>query len=43
VNRDIRTVEEGVELRPMLEQPPDAPAFGVPFLLTALFRRPANG
>ncbi|MEV0699884.1 methyltransferase domain-containing protein [Saccharopolyspora sp. NPDC050389] len=30
-----------VELRPMAEQPPDAPHFGVPFLLAALFRRPA--
>lgn len=29
-----------VELRPMVEQAPEAPAFGVPFLLTALFRRP---
>ncbi len=28
-----------VELRLMAEQPPDAPAFGVPFLLAALFRR----
>jgi SAM-dependent methyltransferase len=26
-----------VELRPMTEQPPDSPLFGVPFLLTALF------
>jgi SAM-dependent methyltransferase len=32
-----------VELRPMEEQPPDAPVFGVPFLLTAVFRRPAAG
>lgn len=32
-----------VELRPMREQPPEAPVFGVPFLLTALFRRPAGG
>lgn len=32
-----------VELRPMEEQPPDAPVFGVPFLLAALFRRPADG
>ncbi|SDY48213.1 Methyltransferase domain-containing protein [Saccharopolyspora shandongensis] len=30
-----------IELRPMVEQPPDAPHFGVPFLLAALFRRPA--
>ncbi|MEU0564032.1 class I SAM-dependent methyltransferase [Nonomuraea sp. NPDC005983] len=29
-----------VELHQMEEQPPDAPVFGVPFLLTALFRRP---
>jgi SAM-dependent methyltransferase len=29
-----------VEMRPMVEQPPDAPVFGVPFLLTALLRRP---
>ncbi|MFG3441203.1 class I SAM-dependent methyltransferase [Nonomuraea sp. NPDC047897] len=29
-----------VELRPMREQPPGAASFGVPFLLTALFRRP---
>ncbi|MGQ0839972.1 hypothetical protein [Actinokineospora sp.] len=32
-----------VELRPMAEQPPDGPMFGVPFLLAALFRRPACG
>ncbi|MFI6505794.1 class I SAM-dependent methyltransferase [Nonomuraea typhae] len=31
-----------VELRQMREQPPDAPVFGVPFLLAALFRRPAT-
>jgi len=31
-----------VELRPMAEQSPDSPLFGVPFLLTALFRRPAG-
>ncbi len=30
------------ELRPMAEQPPGSPAFGVPFLLTALFRRPGG-
>jgi hypothetical protein len=30
-----------VEMRPMAEQEPDSPLFGVPFLLTALFRRPA--
>jgi SAM-dependent methyltransferase len=29
-----------VEMRPMAEQSPDSPRFGVPFLLTALFRRP---
>jgi SAM-dependent methyltransferase len=29
-----------VEMRPMQEQPPSSPTFGVPFLLTALFRRP---
>jgi SAM-dependent methyltransferase len=29
-----------VEIRPMAEQAPDSPLFGVPFLLTALFRRP---
>ena len=29
-----------VEMRPMAEQSPDLPRFGVPFLLTALFRRP---
>jgi hypothetical protein len=28
-----------VEMRPMKEQPPGSPTFGVPFLLTALFRR----
>jgi hypothetical protein len=28
-------------MRPMAEQPPHSPLFGVPFLLTALFRRPA--
>ncbi len=31
-----------VQLRPMTPLPPDAPAFGVPFLLTALFQRPAD-
>ncbi|WP_248965228.1 class I SAM-dependent methyltransferase [Sphaerisporangium perillae] len=31
-----------IEVRPMEEQPPDAPLFGVPFLLAALFRRPVN-
>ncbi|MEU8267415.1 hypothetical protein AB0B89_09620 [Sphaerisporangium sp. NPDC049002] len=31
-----------VEVRRMEEHPPDAPLFGVPFLLTALFRRPAG-
>ncbi|GAA3795503.1 class I SAM-dependent methyltransferase [Sphaerisporangium flaviroseum] len=31
-----------VEMRMMEEQPPNAPAFGVPFLLAALFRRPAG-
>jgi hypothetical protein len=29
-----------VEMRPIAEQSPDSPRFGVPFLLTALFRRP---
>jgi SAM-dependent methyltransferase len=29
------------EIRPMREQPPGAPLFGAPFLLAALFRRPA--
>ncbi len=29
-----------IELRPIREQPDDSPLFGVPFLLTALFRRP---
>ncbi|MBV6699524.1 bifunctional 2-polyprenyl-6-hydroxyphenol methylase/3-demethylubiquinol 3-O-methyltransferase UbiG [Kitasatospora aureofaciens] len=29
-----------VEIRPMTAQSPDSPLFGVPFLLTALFRRP---
>jgi SAM-dependent methyltransferase len=32
-----------VELRLMAEQRPDAPVFGVPFLLAALFRRPTEG
>jgi SAM-dependent methyltransferase len=32
-----------VEMRPMAEQSEDSAAFGVPFLLTALFRRPAGG
>lgn len=32
-----------VELRPMADHPSDAPLFGVPFLLAALFRRPAEG
>lgn len=27
------------KLRPMAEQAPDPPLFGIPFLLTALFRR----
>jgi len=31
-----------IRLRPMNEQPPGAPVFGVPFLLTALFQRPAS-
>jgi len=31
-----------VEMRPMDEQPPGSPVFGVPFLLTALFRRPVD-
>ena len=31
-----------VEMRPMAEQPQDSALFGVPFLLTALFRRPAQ-
>jgi SAM-dependent methyltransferase len=30
-----------VELRPMRKQPPEAPVMGIPFLQTALFRRPA--
>jgi SAM-dependent methyltransferase len=30
-----------VELRPMHDEPPGSPTFGEPFLLTALFRRPA--
>jgi SAM-dependent methyltransferase len=30
-----------IELRPMKPQPPEAPDFGVPFLLTALFQRPS--
>lgn len=29
-----------VEVRPMAGQSPDSQLFGVPFLLTALFRRP---
>jgi SAM-dependent methyltransferase len=29
-----------IEIRPMAEQPPDSAVFGMPFLLTALFRRP---
>lgn len=29
-----------VDLRPMMPHPSDAPVFGEPFLLTALFRRP---
>jgi len=32
-----------IELRPMVEQPPDSPLFGAPFLLAALFRRPDAG
>ena len=31
-----------VEMRRMHEQPPSSPVFGVPFLLTALFRRPRD-
>ncbi|MCP2347137.1 hypothetical protein HD595_003259 [Nonomuraea roseoviolacea subsp. carminata] len=34
MNRTIRTMEE---------QPPDVSCSGVPFLLTALFRRPEAG
>jgi SAM-dependent methyltransferase len=30
-----------IELRPMSRQPPDSPLLGEPFLLTALFQRPA--
>ncbi len=39
--RDLRHVFSRlaeVEIRPMLPQPPDSAVFGVPFLLTALFR-----
>lgn len=39
----LRRIFDGfteIELRPMSPQPPEAPAFGVPFLLTALFQRP---
>ncbi len=32
-----------VEMRRMEEQPPDGPLFGLPFLLSALFRRPTAG
>jgi hypothetical protein len=38
--RSIFSDFDEVEVRPMREQPRDAPAFGIPFLLTALFRRP---
>jgi SAM-dependent methyltransferase len=31
-----------IEIRRMNEQSPDSPAFGEPFLLTALFQRPAD-
>jgi SAM-dependent methyltransferase len=31
-----------VQVRPMMQVPADAPAFGVPFLLTALFQHPAE-
>ena len=31
-----------VEMRPVAEQPPNSPLFGVPFLLTVLFRRPES-
>lgn len=40
--RSIFSGFDEIELRPMREQPPGAPAFGLPFLLTALFRRPAG-
>jgi len=33
---------EQIELRPMNPQPDDGAAFGVPFLLTALFQRPVQ-
>ena len=45
VAEDLRWAFPGlaeVELRPMAEQPPDSPPFGAPFLITALFRRPAQ-
>ncbi|MBN6058420.1 hypothetical protein JYK22_41250, partial [Nonomuraea sp. RK-328] len=32
-----------IEIRMMEEQPPDAPCFGVPFLVASLFRRPTAG
>jgi hypothetical protein len=31
-----------VEVADAPEQPPGSPVFGVPFLLTALFRRPGS-
>ncbi|MFG1969557.1 hypothetical protein ACGFJC_09545 [Nonomuraea fuscirosea] len=40
---ELRRIFSGyteVELRPMKEQPRDAPLFGQAFLLSALFRRP---
>jgi SAM-dependent methyltransferase len=40
--RSIFSGFDEIEMRPMRELLPEAPAFGFPFLLTALFRRPAS-
>ena len=40
--RSIFSGFDEIEMRPMREQPPDAPAVGFPFMLTALFRRPGH-
>jgi SAM-dependent methyltransferase len=37
--RSIFSAFDEIDMRPMRELPPEAPAFGVPFMLTALFRR----
>lgn len=40
--RSIFSGFDEIDVRPMRELPPKSPVFGVPFMLTALFRRPAG-